>query len=134
MKAAAKRIFRDEQGQSIVEAAIVLPILLLLICGILDFGWIFSHQIMLNNAARDSARYAIVNYSDVDLETTITSRVIDSGTRGNADTIQVDVNLLADNDIQVSIQQELKVLTPLAGIFVSGQTVTLEAEATMWAG
>lgn len=134
MKAAFRQIFKDEQGQSIVEAAIVLPILLLLICGILDFGWIFSHQIMLNNAARDSARYAIVNYSDADLESTITSRVIDSGTRGDSETIEVDVVLLADNDIQVSIRQKLKVLTPLAGIFVSDQTVTLKAEATMWAG
>lgn len=134
MKAAIKRIFRDEQGQSLVEAAIVLPILLLLICGILDFGWIFSHQIMLNNAARDSARYAIVNYGDADLETTITSRVIESGTRGSAETIQVDVVMLADNDIQVSVRQDLKVLTPLAGIFVSDQTVTLTADAIMWAG
>lgn len=134
MRAVIGRFFKNEQGQSVVEAAIVLPILLLLICGILDFGWIFAHQIMLNNAARDAARYAIVNTDDIYLETTLETRAITSGTRGTADTVDVTVTTTEDNDVQVFISQQLKVLTPLAGIFVSDQTVTLTAQATMWAG
>ena len=39
-----KRTIRRENGQSLVEFAIVLPILLTLLCGVIDFGWIYSNQ------------------------------------------------------------------------------------------
>ena len=39
-----RRILKNEKGQSIVEFALVVPILLTLLCGIIDFGWIYSNQ------------------------------------------------------------------------------------------
>jgi Flp pilus assembly protein TadG len=52
---------RTDSGAAAVEFAIVVPVLLLLVFGIITFGIIFSQQLTLNNAAREGARKAIVN-------------------------------------------------------------------------
>ena len=48
---------RRERGQSLVETAIVVPILLLLVAAVVDFGRIFDAYIVLTNAVREGARY-----------------------------------------------------------------------------
>lgn len=56
------KIKRKEDGQSLVEFALILPILLLLIVAVIDFGWIFFAKVSMNNAAREGARlYAVRN-------------------------------------------------------------------------
>lgn len=47
-----------EDAQGMLEMALVLPILLLLICGIIDFGFIFTSKVAVANAARNGARFA----------------------------------------------------------------------------
>lgn len=47
---------RGEAGQSLVEFALVLPLLLLLLFGIFQFGAVFNSLITLNAAAREGAR------------------------------------------------------------------------------
>jgi Flp pilus assembly protein TadG len=49
------------RGQSLVEFALVLPILLLIFMGILDFGRAVFAYNTLSNAAREGARVAIVD-------------------------------------------------------------------------
>jgi Flp pilus assembly protein TadG len=46
-----------QQGQSLVEAAVVIPILLLLLAAAIDFGRAFDAFIVLTNAAREGARF-----------------------------------------------------------------------------
>lgn len=55
---------RRSRGQALVEFAFVVPIFLLLLFGIIEFGrYVYTVQI-LNNAAREGARYAIVHGSE----------------------------------------------------------------------
>jgi len=51
---------KNVRGQAMVEMALVLPILLALVFGIIEFGNIYSHQLEVTNLARHSARTAIV--------------------------------------------------------------------------
>lgn len=44
-----------------VEFALVLPVLLIILFGIVDFGLYFYNDLQLTQAARDAARYASVN-------------------------------------------------------------------------
>ncbi|WP_210480637.1 TadE/TadG family type IV pilus assembly protein [Naasia sp. SYSU D00948] len=51
-----RRRAADDRGAAAIEFALVLPLLLLLILGILEFGRIYNIQISLSNAAREGAR------------------------------------------------------------------------------
>ena len=52
---------KSEQGQTLVEFALILPILLVLVIGIFDFGSAFNSKNDLNFLANTAARYAEVN-------------------------------------------------------------------------
>ena len=54
------RTKRFERGAAAVEMALVLPVLILFIGGIVDFGRAYFTQVVLANAAREGARAAIV--------------------------------------------------------------------------
>jgi Flp pilus assembly protein TadG len=51
---------RSEKGQVLIEFALVLPLLLLLLFGIIEFGRAFFQKNMTINAAREGARFAAV--------------------------------------------------------------------------
>ncbi len=55
------KITRKEQGQSLVEFALVLPVIIFLLLAIVEGGRIFSAYVELQSAARDGARYASIN-------------------------------------------------------------------------
>lgn len=44
-----------------MEFALVMPILILILVGIVNFGFVLAQQLSLNNAARQAARYAVVD-------------------------------------------------------------------------
>ena len=48
---------RDERGAQLIEFALILPILMSLLLGIVTGGIAFSHNLSIDNAARETARY-----------------------------------------------------------------------------
>ena len=50
----------DDSGAAAVEFALVVPLLLLIVFGIINFGILFSQQLTINNAVREGARRAVV--------------------------------------------------------------------------
>jgi Flp pilus assembly protein TadG len=59
---------RRRRGQSLVEFALVLPLFLLILAAIVDFGMALSSTITLSNAAREGARLGTVNPSPTAVE------------------------------------------------------------------
>ncbi|MGI6728515.1 MAG: TadE family protein [Anaerovoracaceae bacterium] len=55
---------KKEEGQAMVEFALVLPVLILILAGIIDFGWIFFNTLNANNACREATRYTAINYNE----------------------------------------------------------------------
>jgi len=53
---------RKEGGVALVEMAIVMPLFILLLFGIMEAGWVFSQQVEVRNAAREGARLAVVDF------------------------------------------------------------------------
>ena len=61
-----------EDGAQLVEFALVLPLLLLIMLGIAEFGFVFQRYEVLTNAAREGARVAVLpGYNDVDVNARI---------------------------------------------------------------
>jgi Flp pilus assembly protein TadG len=56
-----RRRFKDEQGQTVVEFALVVPILLVILFGILQFGAVYNDYVTLTDATRVGARKAAVS-------------------------------------------------------------------------
>lgn len=73
---------RGQEGSAAVEFAIVLPVLVLLLAGFFDFGWLFYWQHSVTNASRAGARYAVqakliggvsTPYTDAEIQTMVTT-------------------------------------------------------------
>ncbi|MHB8868527.1 MAG: TadE family protein [Thermoleophilia bacterium] len=115
-----------ERGTALVEFAMVLPVLLILVFGIIDFGLYLYNDLRLTHAARDAARYASVNDaagadaaidSAALVSTTLNSRSVDLGSSGHEAT--------------VSLEATYRTLTPLPGLVGIGNTLAIHATAVM---
>ena len=83
-----------ERGQELAEFAIVVPLLLLIVFGVLDLGRVFFAAITIANAAREGARYGMVYPADTaGIETAVLQEAQTSG---------IDLTDPAKTDIAVS--------------------------------
>jgi Flp pilus assembly protein TadG len=73
---------RGERGQSILEAALVVPVLLLLLAAVVDAARAFDAYIILTNAAREGARFAAIEPEPTisDIQDMVVVDVLGSGT------------------------------------------------------
>jgi Flp pilus assembly protein TadG len=60
--AGARRGQRRERGAVLVELALAAPLLLILLFGIIDFGWAFTQDLDVKQGAREGSRLVAVNY------------------------------------------------------------------------
>jgi len=122
-----KRAFR-ERGQSLVEAAIALPLLLLLLMGIMEYGWYFYNQLNVENGSREGARYGIVHTDSVTFTADVTEVVNEMLT--GPGTVSVTVTKTTTY-VTVKVVKAIPTLTPLAAPFAENGTFTLTSAATM---
>lgn len=67
-------MLRREEGQAMVEMALVLPILLLLLLGIVEFGRVFNAFITVNHVSREGARAAALGNNDAEITALVLDR------------------------------------------------------------
>lgn len=126
-----KRFLKSERGQSMVEFALVLPILLLLLCGIIDFGWVFAQKIEINNSCREAARYTAIHYndSDVDNDAAIAQAVFeDASPLLSSPTVTIS---LVDDRMTVNVTAEAPILTGFTSLVIGRNTINLSTSCTM---
>lgn len=70
----ARRLRQNEKGQALVEFTMILPLFLLLLFAMVDFGRAFYTWLVVTNAAREGARIAAVQSDDA----TINGRIYQS--------------------------------------------------------
>ena len=76
---------RNERGAALIEAAITIPIILLIAVGIFEFGRAYQTWQVLTNAAREGARQAILSdKTDADVQTTVQNYMKAGGLPGFA--------------------------------------------------
>jgi Flp pilus assembly protein TadG len=72
-----KAHLNNQRGTSAVEFAIVLPLLVVFIFGIIEFGLVFYNKAMVTNASREAARAGIV-YRDPPVTVAEIQSVVDN--------------------------------------------------------
>jgi Flp pilus assembly protein TadG len=55
-----RRFLRAESGAELIEFGLTLPLLLLLVLGMIEFGFLFREYEIVTNAAREGARIAVL--------------------------------------------------------------------------
>jgi Flp pilus assembly protein TadG len=55
----SRRLCRGQEGQSLIEIALMIPIFTILVCYAVDFGFFFMVATSLNSAARNAMEYSI---------------------------------------------------------------------------
>jgi Flp pilus assembly protein TadG len=108
-KSAGWKRIENERGAALIEFALTLPLMLLLLVGIMDFGLAFQRYNALNNAAREGARMAVLpGYSEADVEERVAAYLTAAGVTATPDT-----------------SATLDVVTPTSGPAFSAWTVTV---------
>ena len=134
---------RNERGAALIEAAITIPIILLIAVGIFEFGRAYQTWQVLTNAAREGARAAVITGST---DTDVTNRVrnyMKAGALGNYGTagitIKRDVVLTgADtaSQIQIDYPFQFMVLNPVVRLIApsdrkTGAPITMKSSVVM---
>ncbi|MDY7041668.1 MAG: TadE family protein, partial [Chloroflexota bacterium] len=64
---------KNSKGQSIVEMAVMLPILLVITVGLVEIGAILFTQMSVTNAAREGTRFGVAGGMDTSITTVVTT-------------------------------------------------------------
>jgi len=140
-----KKRIRSERGAALLEAAITIPMLLLVSVGIFEFGRAYQTWQILTNAAREGARIAVLPDPTPGVVETRVREYMTAGQLSGADSAAVNVDrsaTLVVNGANVSASQVIvdypftfMVLGPVARMVSPGSTVgdalTMRAQATM---
>ncbi|MDH3755829.1 MAG: pilus assembly protein [Acidimicrobiia bacterium] len=133
-----------ERGAAAVEFAIVLPLLVLVIFGTVEFGAAWSQKTDVNHGAREAARLAAVNFNpnDVSGSAQTTDIIRAACSRMGSDTdATMSLSAVSPGDvavgdvIEVSVVQDFASITgfvPVAANLTSTVQFRLERPAT-WA-
>ncbi len=127
MKIKSIRLIKNEKGASAVEFALILPILIMLVFGIFQFGIAYNNYIALTHAAREGARLAAVNM-DEDIVW------FENRVRESAPSVTIESIILSGEDgdigepVEVTVTGEvLNIVIPLVGSW----PVQLSSTATL---
>lgn len=122
-----------EKGQSLVEFALLLPILLIILIGVVDVGRMYYAYVIITDAAAEGATYAAINPNDV--------AEIENRARAACGDIATGVQLVevtcptcptpvSGDIVTVSISYDYVVLTPFMNVLFEEGTVPIQSEAT----
>jgi hypothetical protein len=123
---------RSRQGASVVEAALVVTLLLLLLAGAVDLGRTYHAYIIVTNASREGARFAShFPHLPDGIRLMAKMETANSGVTLEDGDITIDPDggpvLAAGEPIRVTIEYDLR--TILSGML--GETITLRSSTQM---
>ncbi len=133
--------WKSERGAELVEFALVFPTLLLVMLGIIDFGFLFQHYEVVTNAAREGARVAVLpGYQDSDVQARVTQYMTAGGltetspaTVGAPQTLAVGGQCITVRPVTVNYNHQFLFLGPIIGLMGSSgfSNKTLTATSAM---
>jgi Flp pilus assembly protein TadG len=133
--------WRAEDGAELIEFAMVLPLMLLIVFGVIDFGLLFQRYHVITNAAREGARVAVLpGYLDADVEARVAQFLTAGGLTEPAvttvlppETITVGTQCIEVRPVSVEYPYSYSAVGNIAALFggTGFSTTGLRATATM---
>jgi hypothetical protein len=119
---------RDERGQSLVEFALLLPLLILMICGIVDLGRLLFAYSSLNMTVQETVRLGGLGRGDAELA----SYARDHVRIGDGSTMIVGISPSQANrgpgdNVTVTLSYSLPWVTPILSEIIPEPTVSAES-------
>lgn len=125
---------RNEKGQSLVEFALVLPLLLFLIMGIIQFGLVLSGYVTVSNAAREGARVGIIEKNDTSIIAKVTEAFDVSATLTNPSieiTFPEGGGYTNGNPLSVKVKGDVAIIVPLLDTVFAGNSIEVSRTSVM---
>ena len=128
---------KSESGQAMVEFALLLPVALLLLGAVIEFGWAFYNKLMIANLAREGARSGIVYLATIQ-PAVLEGKILNLAPAYAQDALDVNIAYSDDADVRagdiiVDVSYTMKPLTPLVDA-VAREGIPLHASCTMKMG
>lgn len=118
---------RRERGANLVEFAILMPLLVILLLGIIEFGWGLAQQIDVRHKSRETLRLVIVDASESEILARACAN--DIVKKSNISAIEVDTGVDPGTVATVTITADLQQITGFFGVFLGGSpTITSTVE------
>lgn len=74
---------KERRGTASIEMALMLPLLIVLLMGLLEYGWLFSKAHQIANVTRNAARIAVLpDSTSADAQTTVENQMAQVGMAG----------------------------------------------------
>jgi len=108
----------NERGQTMTEFALVMPILLFLLLGIIQFGVVFNNYLTLTDAVRAGARKGAVSRRLTNPTQQVTTQVQDAATDLTASDLQVTVTSTFQQGSDVTVTASYPYSISLLGMVV----------------
>lgn len=107
-------MIRDQRGQSLTEFALLVPLLLLLVCGTIDFGRIVYAYMHLNIAAQETVRLGGLGKGDVEI-TDFANNYVIVGEPGTLEVLISPLDTARDSGdyVTVTLRSPFIPVTPL---------------------
>lgn len=110
----------NKKGQSMVEMALVLPVIIILLLGMVEFSRIFGAYLLVAHASREGARMASIGRTDDEVRTNITNKV----NALDVSNLQViltpeDNARITGEDVKVCVKYKLIIYAPVISSIVS---------------
>jgi len=126
---------RSERGQSLVELAVSLTVIMLLLAGAVDFSIAYFSFSAMQDAAQEGALYGSINPED---EAGIITRVRNASSNpvdlADEDLVDVTVTVTGDacegSDIRVNVVYDYPISMPFVGTIIGSQQIRLNASVT----
>jgi hypothetical protein len=133
-----RRLLACERGAELVEFALVFPLLLLVVVGIMDFGFLFQRYEVLTAAAREGARIAILpGYTDADVQTRVNAYLTAGGFSqpatvavGPTQTVALGSQCIRIRPVTVTYTHQYMFVGPLMAFFGAASLGSSEINAT----
>jgi Flp pilus assembly protein TadG len=131
-----KRFGSCQKGAAAVEFALLLPVLVLITFGVIEFGLCIHNKLVLTNASREGARAGAVHYSG-DIIALVKDRCNKTGLVSFDKSQTIDVTVLPTvctvpgADIKVTVKHNYTFLVPLMFPFGTDHKINLEAVTVM---